>query len=90
MSQPLFAVIRFKNRNGVFSWRVAGFLNGVRIRRNFKSQEEAAAEKAALEIKALQLASDLSSVATRLNTDQVRESAPFASLERTVLEPIRK
>ncbi|MBW8782587.1 MAG: site-specific integrase [Verrucomicrobia bacterium] len=74
MSHPTFLVSRFKNRNGVFSWRVDGRLNGVRIRRNFKTQEEAAAEKAALEIKALQLASNLHAVTTTLSTDQVREA----------------
>jgi hypothetical protein len=56
MSHPLFAVSRFKNRNGVYSFRVAGRRNGVRIRRNFKTQEEAAAEKATLELKAMQAA----------------------------------
>ena len=40
----MFAVSRFKNRNGVFSFRVDGQLNGVRIRRNFKTQEEAQAK----------------------------------------------
>jgi hypothetical protein len=50
-----FSVSRFRNRNGVFSFRVDGHLNGVRIRRNFKTQEEAATEKAALEPKGLQL-----------------------------------
>jgi hypothetical protein len=50
-----FSVSRFRNRNGVFSFRVEGCLNGVRIRRNFKTQEEAATEKAALELKALQI-----------------------------------
>ncbi len=74
MSHPTFLVSRFKNRNGVFSWRVDGRLNGVRIRRNFKTQEEAAAEKAALEIKALQLASSLHAVTTTLSTDQVHEA----------------
>jgi len=70
----MFAVSRFKNRNGVFSFRVDGQLNGVRIRRNFKSQEEAAAEKSVLELKALQLASSLSAVTTCLAEDQVREA----------------
>ena len=69
-----FAVSRFKNRNGVFSFRVDGHLNGVRIRRNFKTQEEAAAEKAALELKALQIVSNLRSVTTSLTEDQVREA----------------
>ena len=70
----MFAVSRFKNRNGVFSFRVDGQLNGVRIRRNFKTQEEAAAEKSVLELKALQLASSLSAVTTCLAEDQVREA----------------
>jgi len=35
-----FAVSRFENRNGVTSWRVSGFLHGVRIRWNFKNRAE--------------------------------------------------
>src|SRR5271156_1467169 len=73
-NENLFSVSRFKNRNGVFSFRVDGRLNGVRIRRNFKTQEEAAAEKAALELKALQLASDLHAVTTCLTESQVRDA----------------
>ena len=69
----MFAVSRFKNRNGVFSFRVDGHLNGVRIRRNFKTQEEAAALKATLELKALQMKSSLRAVTTCLAEDQVRE-----------------
>jgi len=69
-----FTVSRFENRNGVTSWRLAGWLQGVRIRKNFKSREEAAVEKAALEIKALQAASGLRSIATALTEDQVREA----------------
>ena len=74
MSHPSFAVSRFQNRNGVFSFRVDGSLNGVRIRRNFKTQEEAAAEKSALEIKAQQIASGMRSVVTNLAHEQVREA----------------
>jgi len=74
MPNQSFSVRRFKNRNGVFSWRVDGHLNGVRIRRNFKTQEEAAAEKAGLEIKALHLASNLRAITTCLTEDQVREA----------------
>ena len=73
-AQPMFAVSRFKNRNGVFSFRVDGRLHGVRIRRNFKTQEEAAAEKAALELKAIQTTSGLQSVTTFLVADQLREA----------------
>lgn len=69
-----FAVSRYENRNGVSSWRVAGWLHGVRIRKNFKTKEEAAAEKAALELAALRATAGLRSATTFLNDDQLREA----------------
>src|ERR1035437_2291106 len=69
-----FAVSRFENRNDVISWRVAGWLHGVRIRKNFKSKEAAAAEKAVLELKALQIDAGLRTSATCLSEEQVREA----------------
>lgn len=82
MNQPTFAVCRFENRNGVSSWRVDGRLHGVRIRKNFKTREEAAAEKASLELKAEQSASGLHSVITYLTNDQVRQAeALFRRIE---------
>jgi hypothetical protein len=83
MSHPLFAVSRFRNRNGVHSFRVGGRLNGLRIRRNFKTQEEASAERSTLELKAMQATTDgLQSAATFLATDQLREAeAAFRRLQ---------
>ncbi len=82
MSHPNISVNRFKNRSGEFVWRVDGRLNGVRIRRNFTSREEAAAEKSALEIKAEQMAKGLTSVVTHLASERVREAeAAFHRLE---------
>jgi hypothetical protein len=69
-----FSVSRFGNRNGATSWRVSGLLGSVRIRRNFKTREEAAAEKAALEIKAHQIDSGDQAVLTHLTESQVREA----------------
>lgn len=78
----LFDVSRFENRNGVSSWRVSGWLHGVRIRKNLKSKEEAAGEKAALEIKAAQDTSGLRSIMTRLTAEQACEAeAVFRRLE---------
>ena len=54
MSPTPFVVSRFVNRNGVTSWRVDGRIHGLRIRKNFKTRSEAGAEKAALDIKAIQ------------------------------------
>ena len=67
----------------MFSFRVDGRLHGVRIRRNFKTKEEAAAEKATIELKALQATSGLQSVTTFLATDQLREAeSAFRRLQR--------
>ena len=74
MPDTAFDVTRYENRNGVTSWRVAGWLHGFRIRKNFKSREEAAAEAATLEIKALQATSGLRSLATTLTDEQAREA----------------
>ncbi len=74
MPQSAFTVTRFLNRNGVTSWRVDGRLHGLRIRRNFKTREEAGAERAALEAKAAQAASNVRSASTFLTDDQLRQS----------------
>ena len=96
MSQTEFSLDRFENRNGVISWRVSGWLAGVRIRKNLKTREEAAAEKAALEIKAVQLASGLRLATTFLTDDQLRDAeslfrhvAGNARHEAWVLLPIK-
>jgi len=69
-----FTVVRFKNRNGATSWRVSGWLHGVRFRKNFKTREEAAAEKGAIERGADEAASGLHSIATCLTVEQLREA----------------
>lgn len=74
MNQSKFAVSRFENRNGVISWRVDGRLHGVRFRKNFKTKEEAAAEKSSLELKALQADSGIRSATTFLTDAQLREA----------------
>lgn len=80
-----FAVSRFQDSTGTVSWRVSGLLFGVRIRRNFKTREEAASEKAALEIKAEHAASGLQTVVTCLTTEQVREAE--SALRRLAGQP---
>lgn len=74
MPDTSFDVIRYENRNGVTSWRVTGWLHGLRIRKNFKTREEAAAEAGSLQIKALQATSGLRSLATTLTDEQAREA----------------
>ncbi len=74
MNHTKFVVSRFENRNGVISWRVDGRLHGLRVRKNFKTREEAGAEMATLEIKALQSASGMRSIATAMTEEQAREA----------------
>jgi hypothetical protein len=74
MTDTTFALSRFDNRNGTISWRISGWLASVRIRKNFKSREEAAAEKASLEIKAAQIISGLRTATTFLSDDQLRQA----------------
>jgi hypothetical protein len=73
MNPTAFVVTRFINRNGSVSWRVSGYLHGARIRKNFGSKEEARAEKAAIELTALQNAAGLRAAATFLTDEQLRE-----------------
>ena len=74
MNHTTFAVSRFENRNGVISWRVAGLLHGVRIRKNFRTKEDAAAEKAVLELRAAQTVSGLRSATTFLADGELRQA----------------
>ena len=48
-----FFVSRYENRSGATSWRLNGWLHVVRIRRNLKTRDEAAAEKSMMELKAV-------------------------------------
>lgn len=82
MDQTSFTVIPYENRAGTKSWRLSGWFNGIRIRRNFKSRSDAAAEKASLELKALHATSGLRVVATSLKDEQLREAeALFKRIE---------
>ncbi|OAM89043.1 site-specific integrase [Termitidicoccus mucosus] len=78
-----FTIKPFKNRNGVISFRVAGWLLGERIRKNFKTREDAIAERAALELRVLQSQSNLRGASTFLTEAQLREAeAAFLRLEK--------
>lgn len=73
-STTSFAIIRFVNHSGALSWRLSGWLAGVRVRRNFKTREEAAAEKQSLEIQAIQGAAGFRAATTTLTDAQLRNA----------------
>ncbi|WP_277557770.1 site-specific integrase [Ereboglobus sp. PH5-10] len=83
-----FTVKPFKNRNGVTSWRVSGWLHGLRVRKNFKNKQDAFVERGALDLKIMQTQSSLRPVTTSLSEAQVREAEilfqKFAGKPRTL------
>ncbi|OAM89254.1 site-specific integrase [Termitidicoccus mucosus] len=77
-----FTIKPFKNRNGTISYRVAGWLLGERIRKNFKTREAAILERGTLQLKQAQADSDLRVTSTFLTEPQLREAeAAFLKLK---------
>lgn len=88
MKTTKFVITQFKNPSGAIVHRVTGWLEGERIRLNFKTRAEAAAEKSALEIKSYQATSGLRTTTTLLSEEQLRAAeAAFQQIEKTHLFP---
>lgn len=69
------------------TFKVVGYLNGQRIRRQFKSRDEAVGEVNRLEVQALNSNGQIRAVITRLSDGQIRDAeAAFASLGATSLQ----
>ncbi len=76
-----FAVKEFKNPSGEIVYRVDGWFNGERVRKNFATRKEADVEQQLLEIRAVQKETGVRVAATRLDDAQLREAeAVFARL----------
>jgi hypothetical protein len=68
---------------------VEGRIDGVRFRRNFKTKEEAVAEKAILDLKHLQLSSNIRSATTFLTDTELRQAeAAFQRLGKNSVHPL--
>jgi len=61
-----FIISEFTNPSGEIVFRVTGWLDGTRIRKNFPTRAEASAERQALEIQRLQAETGIRTTATRL------------------------
>jgi len=82
MPNTTFALSRFRNRTGTSSWRVSGWLAGVRIRKNFKFRKEVEAEKLVFQTRFAQLDAGVRSATTFLTDEQLRD-AEAAFRQRT-------
>ncbi len=69
-----FVISEFTNPSGEVVFRVAGWLDGKRVRRNFATRPEAKAEVDALEIQRLQGETGIRPTVTRLTEDQLHEA----------------
>jgi integrase len=77
-----YVISEFKNPSGEVVFRVSGWHDGKRIRKNFSSRAEAQAEKQALGLAGLQGEHGMHVAATRLAPEQLREAeAAFHQLE---------
>jgi integrase len=77
-----FVISEFTNPSGEVVFRVSGWLNGKRIRKNFPTRPEAEAECQVLEIQRLQGETGIRTAATRLTEDQLHDAeAVFRRLD---------
>ena len=82
MAKSRFRLERFRNPSGEALWRVAGMLNGQRIRKNFRSREAATAYRQSLDIEFLNGESEGQTVWTTLTHDQNRDAIAAVNLLR--------
>jgi integrase len=69
-----FVISEFTNPSGEIVFRLTGWLDGKRIRKNFPSRAEASAERQTLEIQQVQAESGLRTAITRLTDEQLHEA----------------
>jgi integrase len=69
-----FVISQFTNPSGEFVFRVAGWLDGKRIRKNVPARAEAEAERQVLEVQRLQGDAGIHTTVTRLAEDQLHEA----------------
>jgi integrase len=75
MKQPnSFVISQFTNPSGEIVFRVSGWLDGKRLRKNFPTRPEAEAERQILEVQRLRTETGVRTTVTRLSEDQLQEA----------------
>ena len=80
MAKQRFKITRFINPGGSEAWRLSGTLNGKQIRKNFKSRNDAVAERQQLSIRYLNEQSEGQTVWTTLTHGQNKEAIAAINL----------
>ena len=83
MKQDLtFVISEFTNPSGEVVFRVSGWLDGKRVRKNFSTRAEAEAERQVLEVQRLQGETGVRTAVTRLTDNELRDAeAVFRRLD---------
>ena len=85
-----FKLSDYTNPSGSKSFRVSGWLRGIRIRKNFQCRHEAQKELEDLELKRLDTLNSLRTVVTRLSQEQLREAELiYEEFGKGLTQPIR-
>jgi integrase len=71
---PAFVILEFTNPSGEIVFRVSGWSDGKRVRKNFATRADAEAERQVLEIQRLQTDAGVRVAATRLTAEQLQEA----------------
>src|SRR5579871_1704758 len=74
MKQDTFDISEFTNPSGEIVFRVSGWLDGKRIRKNFPTRTEAEAERQLLEIQQHKGEASIHTAVTRLTDDQLHDA----------------
>ena len=69
-----FVISEFTNPSGEVVFRVSGWLDGKRVRKNFPSRAEAEAERQTLDVQRLQTETGIRTAATRLTDGQLQDA----------------
>ena len=83
-----FQIITFTNPSGEIVFRVAGWLDGKRVRKNFKTRAEAEAEKQILEVQSAQGETGIRTAITRLTEQQITEAEALFSRIQGLPRPL--
>ncbi len=87
-STQKFRIQNHTNPSGDIVFRVTGWLDGQRIRKNFHTRTEAEAERQILEIQAVQSETGIRTAATRLTDDQLHEAETLFRLVEGKPQPL--
>jgi integrase len=72
--ESAFDISEFTNPSGEIVFRVSGWLDGKRVRKNFPTRTEAVAERQVLEVQRLQGDTGIRTAVTRLTDEQLHEA----------------